>query len=110
MHVGPDLPPVRPGLERAAELHSSGAYLVSLANAAAHDGCDATEAEGWTEAAADVCIRTGWAAEDVRPDKPPQQKAVSVAIDEAHVRELLRAFPLFDRARLLSESGPGAGA
>jgi len=52
---------------RGAAQHSSGAYLASVANAAALDGWDASEAEGWAEAAEDVCARTGCCAEQVRP-------------------------------------------
>ena len=95
---------------RGAAQHSSGAYLASVANAAALDGWDASEAEGWAEAAEDVCARTGWGAEQVRPDQPLNQKAVSAAIDQAMFKALLAAATPFNKARLLSASGKGAGA
>ena len=95
---------------RGAAHHSSGAYLASVANAAALDGWDASAAEGWAAAAADVCARTGWGAEQVRPDKPLSQKAVSAAIDQAMFKALLGAASPFNKARLLSASGEGAGA
>lgn len=95
---------------RGAAHHSSGAYLASVANAAALDGWDASAAEGWAEAAADVCARTGWGSEQVRPDKPLSQKAVSAAIDQAMFKALLDAASPFNKARLLSASGEGAGA
>ena len=80
-----------------------------------HQGAEgwATEdsaAEGWAEAAEDVCERTGWGAEQVRPDQPLNQKAVSAAIDQAMFKALLAAATPFNKARLLSASGKGAGA
>ena len=95
---------------RAATCHSSGAYLASTANAAAEDGWDASQAEGWAEAVADTCARTGWSREVVCPRKPLKQRAVSEAIDKAMFKELCEGSSLFDRARLLSQSGVGAGA
>ena len=73
---------------RAATSHSSGAYLASVANAAAEDGWDASQAEGWAEAVADTCARTGWTKDVVCPGKPLKQRAVSEAIDKAMFREL----------------------
>jgi hypothetical protein len=95
---------------RAATSHSSGAYLASVANAAAEDGWDASQAEGWAEAVADTCARTGWTKDVVCPGKPLKQRAVSEAIDKAMFKELCESSSLFDRARLLSQSGVGAGA
>ena len=81
-----------------------------MANAAAEDGWDASQAEGWAEAVADTCARTGWTKDVVCPGKPLKQRAVSEAIDKGMFRELCESSSLFDRARLLSQSGVGAGA
>ena len=70
----------------------------------------ASQAEGWAEAVADTCARTGWTKDVVCPGKPLKQRAVSEAIDKGMFRELCESSSLFDRARLLSQSGVGAGA
>ena len=44
-----------------------------------------------------MCARTGWGAEQVRPDKPLSQKAVSAAIDQAMFKTLLEAVSPFNK-------------
>lgn len=85
----------------------AGAYLASVANAAAADGWAADLAPGWAEALADVCARTGWSVETVTAVGRSQQD-YSKAVDARAFQSLLSQCEQFDRARLLSVSGDGA--
>jgi len=91
---------------RCASEHSSGAYVASVANAAAKDGWDCRLAPGWDEAVLDVCARSG--CDSV--GSSGSQKAFSEAIDKKAFSALLDMSSDFNKARLLSASGKGASS
>ena len=89
---------------RSAVLHSPGAYLASVANAANLDGWDASLATGWEEAKSDFFTFSGKDNSVFSAPVPPSQKSLSYAVDQLSFDTLLESSCLRDKARLLSVS------
>jgi hypothetical protein len=97
-------------MRRAAE-HSAGAYLASVTRAAEADGWPAHLAAGFEQAMGELCARSGLdMAAVLDPASDRSQRFFSEAVDKRAFESLLAAASPLDRARLLSESGEGAGA
>ena len=98
------------GMRRAAE-HSAGAYLASVMRAAEVDSWPAQLAMGFGQALEELCEHAGLEAAAVcDPASTRTQRYFSECVDKMAFASLLSAAPLLDKARLLSVSGPGAGA
>ena len=68
------------GFRRKAVEHASGAYLASVSNCARLEGWRPDQAEGWSEAAADYCRRSGLSADEL---VGKTQFQLSQAVDKA---------------------------